>query len=102
MDAYKLLEARLALTDTLAIARHFRLQWEPVPQAWVLLYPEGRVQLNGSAGEIMQRVDGKRSIATIVDELQQAFNEADLRADVLAGLELALARGWLKVTNHAT
>jgi pyrroloquinoline quinone biosynthesis protein D len=38
-----------------AIGRGFRLQWEPAQQAHVLLYPEGMVKLNGSAGEILKR-----------------------------------------------
>ena len=32
------------------VASHFRLQWEEVQKAWVLLYPEGMVKLNSSAG----------------------------------------------------
>ena len=71
------------------LARGLRLQWEEVPQAWVLLFPEGRVTLNGSAAEIMRRVDGQRSIGAITEELQQSFNEPDLAEDVLAAFELA-------------
>ena len=33
----------------------FRLQWEPAQDCHVLLYPEGMVKLNGSAGEIIKR-----------------------------------------------
>ena len=40
----------------------FRLQWEPVQNCHVLLYPEGMVKLNGSAGEIMSRCDGQRML----------------------------------------
>ena len=36
------------------VARHFRLQWEEAQGAWVLLYPEGMVKLNQSAGEILR------------------------------------------------
>jgi pyrroloquinoline quinone biosynthesis protein D len=32
----------------------FRLQWEPAQNAHVLLYPEGMVKLNQSAGEILK------------------------------------------------
>ncbi len=92
----------LELTDTVEISKHFRLQWEDVPKAYVLLYPEGRVQLNGSAGEIIKRVDGKVSIGDIVDELQKTFNEPDLRKDVLTGLEIAYERGWIRVKTSAT
>ena len=44
----------------------FRLQWEPVQNCHVLLYPEGMVKLNDSAGENMKRCDGQRSIDVIV------------------------------------
>ena len=91
----------LELTDTMEIAKHFRLQWEDVPKAYVLLYPEGRVQLNGSAGEIIKRVDGKVTIGNIVEDLQKTFNEPDLRKDVLTGLEIAHERGWIRVKTSA-
>ena len=35
----------------------FRFQWEPAQNAYVLLYPEGMVRLNGSAGAILSEVD---------------------------------------------
>jgi pyrroloquinoline quinone biosynthesis protein D len=34
----------------LELARHYRFQWEPAQNAFVLLYPEGMVKLGGSAG----------------------------------------------------
>ena len=46
------------LQSTPALSAMYRLQWEEVQQAWVLLYPEGMVKLNGSAGEIIKRLDG--------------------------------------------
>jgi pyrroloquinoline quinone biosynthesis protein D len=91
----------LELKDTVEISKHFRLQWEEVPKAYVLLYPEGRVQLNGSAGEIIKRVDGKVTIGNIVEDLQKTFNEPDLRKDVLAGLEIAYGNGWIRVKTGA-
>lgn len=90
-------ERQAQLPDIPRLARGLRLQWEEVPQTWVLLFPEGRVTLNGSAAEIMQRVDGIRSIAAITAELQQAFNENDLAADVLAAFDLAQQQGWVEL-----
>ena len=74
----------------------FRLQWEPVQDCHVLLYPEGMVKLNQSGGEIMKRCDGQRSVASIADELEQAFSTSDLRADVLAFVAMAGKQRWLK------
>ena len=73
----------------------FRLQWEPVQDCHVLLYPEGMVKLNGSAGEIMKRCDGERSVAAIVGELEEAFSTQGLGADVLAFIEMAAKQRWL-------
>lgn len=73
----------------------FRLQWEPVQNCHVLLYPEGMVKLNGSAGEIMKRCDGQRSVSEIVGDLEQAFSVQGLEPDVLAFLELAAKQRWL-------
>ena len=80
-----------------AIAPGMRLQWEPAQAAHVLLYPEGMVQLNGSAGAILARCDGVRTVAEIVADLEQTFGAAGLTADVTAFVELALERRWLEL-----
>lgn len=80
-----------------AIAHGMRLQWEPAQEAHVLLYPEGMVKLNGSAGAILARCDGVRTVAEIVADLERTFGAADLGADVTAFVELALERRWLEL-----
>ncbi len=75
----------------------FRLQYEQAQQSWVLLYPEGMVKLNPSAAEILQRCDGVRDVATITRELEQAFDEADLSADVAAFVRIARDQHWLVI-----
>lgn len=77
------------------IGAGFRLQWEPAQSCHVLLYPEGMVKLNTSAGEIMQRCDGQRSIGEIAAELEQVFQASALEADVLAFAEMARQQRWL-------
>tara|TARA_B100000035_G_scaffold237406_1_gene205640 strand:+ start:824 stop:1081 length:258 start_codon:yes stop_codon:yes gene_type:complete len=71
------------------------LQWEKAQDAYVLLYPEGMVKLNESAGEILSRVDGTKSISCITEELEKKFGVADLLDDVLSFVELANQQGWL-------
>jgi pyrroloquinoline quinone biosynthesis protein D len=78
------------------IGRGFRLQWEPVQDAWVLLYPEGMVKLNQSGGEILKRCDGTRSVAQIISELEQAFNAQGLQGDVVSFMEIAGKQRWLE------
>lgn len=76
----------------------FRLQWEPVQNAYVLLYPEGMVKLNTSAAEILRRCDGSRTIDEIVAELEAAFQRSELKEDVLRFLEGATRQGWVGAT----
>lgn len=80
-----------------AIAHGMRLQWEAAQEAHVLLYPEGMVKLNGSAGAIMSRCDGVRTVAEIVADLERAFGVTGLSGDVAAFVALALDRHWLEL-----
>jgi pyrroloquinoline quinone biosynthesis protein D len=74
----------------------FRLQWEPAQDAHVLLYPEGMVKLNQSAGEILKRCDGTRDIDMLIADLEQAFNTQDLGGEVRLFIAEAEHRGWLE------
>ncbi len=73
----------------------YRFQWEPAQSAHVLLYPEGMVKLSTSAGEILKRVDGERSVALIIADLKLAFGGAPLDDDVRNFLAQAQSNGWL-------
>jgi pyrroloquinoline quinone biosynthesis protein D len=81
------------------LARHYRFQWEPAQNAYVLLYPEGMVKLGGSAGEILKRVDGAAPVSAIVADLERAFPGVDLRRDVTEFLTHAREKGWLSVRS---
>ena len=80
-----------------AIPRGMRLQWEPAQDTHVLLYPEGMVKLNGSAGAIMSRCDGERTLADIVADLERAYGATGLAADVRAFVALAVQKHWLEL-----
>ena len=77
------------------LARLFRLQFESAQNAWVLLYPEGMVQLNPSAAEILRRCDGQRPIDAIVEELQGLFQVEGIGPQVEALLQEGVRRGWI-------
>ena len=62
----------------------------------MLLYPEGMVKLNQSAGEILKRCDGARDVSAIVADLEQAFNASGLEKDVLGFVEVAARQRWLE------
>ena len=85
----------LSLESRPRVSSGFRLQWEPVQNCHVLLYPEGMVKLNQSGGEIMKRCDGARSVAAIAEDLERAFAAPDLGNDVLAFIVVAGQQRWL-------
>jgi pyrroloquinoline quinone biosynthesis protein D len=78
------------------IAPLYRFQWEAAQNAYVLLFPEGMVQLNVAAGEILRRCDGKRSAAEIITDLRSAFQSDAIDADVEAFLRSATSDGWVE------
>lgn len=81
-----------------ALNNHFRFQWEQAQESYVLLYPEGMIQLNGPAGEILSLVDGERSVAAIVAELKGKFGDVDgLENDVMEFLVDAQGQRWIEV-----
>ena len=77
----------------------FRLQWEEVQNCHVLLYPEGMVKLNQSAGEILKRCDGDQDVTAIVANLEQTFKASGLEKEVLAFLDIALQQKWVEMTT---
>lgn len=86
-------------TDIVSIAKPYRLQFEEAQDSWVLLYPEGMVKLNGPAGEILNRCDGEKDIATVISELESAFDQQGLEKDVIGFIEVALDTHWIKLTK---
>ena len=87
-------------TTIYAIALHHRFQWEEAQNCHVILFPEGMVKLNGGAGEVLNLVDGKRTVADIVTELQAKFPDVpDLDKDIIGMLELAIEKAWLRQIN---
>jgi pyrroloquinoline quinone biosynthesis protein D len=87
------------LEACLKVAAFFRLQWEAAQNAWVLLYPEGMVKLNGSAGEILRRLDGEKTVQAVVDDIEKTFSRTDLKTDVLNFLAIASQNGWIALSG---
>jgi pyrroloquinoline quinone biosynthesis protein D len=62
--------------------RMARLQFDPVRQRHVLLYPEGAVLLNDTGAAILELCNGNNTVGQIVDVLRERYG-ADVSADVL-------------------
>jgi pyrroloquinoline quinone biosynthesis protein D len=92
-------ETALSGASRPAVGRGFRLQWEPAQNAHVLLYPEGMIKLNGSAGEILKRCNGAATIADITADLERAFAAGDLSEDVMRFVAMAVEKKWLQILS---
>jgi pyrroloquinoline quinone biosynthesis protein D len=90
----------ISKTSVPTMSRLYRMQWEESQQSHVLLYPEGMVQLNGSAGEILATVDGEKTVADIISALEAKFPEAgDLTDDILEFLGVAHEQQWIQFAD---
>ena len=74
----------MSLEAVPAFNRGFRLRHDDVRNAWVVLAPERLFMLDEPAAEVLKLVDGKRSVAEIVDALatQFAAPRSEIAADV--------------------
>lgn len=83
----------------IVVNNHFQLQFEKAQDCFVLLYPEGMVQLNQSAGEIMNQCDGTKRFNQIVETLEKKFEMSGLEKDVEAFFNEAFERKWVQYVD---
>jgi pyrroloquinoline quinone biosynthesis protein D len=76
----------------------FLFRWEETQDAYVLLYPEGVVKLNDTAGEILKRCDGVHTVGELVDEIAREFasDRQSIERSVHSFLEVSHAKGWIR------
>lgn len=80
------------------IAPVFMFRWEESQQAHVLMYPEGIVKLNATAGEILTRCNGQNTVDDIVLQLSELFSEQPefIEPRVHQFLEVCHGKGWIQ------
>ena len=81
--------------SALKLNRLFRLQWEEAQQSFVLLYPEGMVKLNGPAGEILKRCDGRFTEDELIADLEHTFSQTGIGDEIRHFIGEAKRRNWL-------
>ena len=82
--------------DVYKISSHHRFQWEEAQNCYVILFPEGMVKLNPSAGEILNLVNGKNTVLDVISSLKNKFKDAgDIDKDIISMFEFALEKAWI-------
>ncbi|MBI6924687.1 pyrroloquinoline quinone biosynthesis peptide chaperone PqqD [Pseudomonas putida] len=83
--------------QTFQVHRRVRLRWEPSTGMHVLQCPGMVIELTGSAGWVLELLDGQRSVAVVIERLRQRFPHVrGLEQDVLGFLQLARVRAWVE------
>jgi pyrroloquinoline quinone biosynthesis protein D len=80
---------------SVTLASGHRVQFEPAQAGYVLLYPEGMVELSETAADVLVRCAKPVRIEALLASLAADYDGADLASDVLAFLEEAHDRGWI-------
>ena len=74
----------------------YRLQWEEAQNCHVLLYPEGLVQLSGSAATILELCQEATNLSQVVATLSQRFPDAEgIANDIREFLVEAQTQDWV-------
>ncbi len=76
--------------------RGVRLRWDSVRRQHMLLFPEGALGLNATAGAVLELCDGQRTMGAIITELEERYPGANLRSDVHDLLSRIAERGLLR------
>ncbi|MBF5005164.1 pyrroloquinoline quinone biosynthesis peptide chaperone PqqD [Diaphorobacter caeni] len=76
------------------LSHTLRMQYEPAQSVWMLHLPDGAMQLNDSAAEIMRRCDGRHTVAAIVTELEELFETEGIAPQVQSLIDEGTRRGW--------
>lgn len=83
------------ISKRLSFSSQHRLQWEDAQQKYVILYPEGMVELNQSSAEILKLCDGSRTLPELISALEAQFATTGLTDDITAFVEVAFKNGWI-------
>jgi len=76
----------------LRFAPHAKFRFDEVRQAWIVLAPERLLLPDEQAVEILQMVDGERTVDNIIDDLARRY---EAPRDVIAGDVVKMLRDLL-------
>ncbi len=80
------------------LPRHAKLRFDRTRNCWIVNAPERVFELDSVAGEILQLVDGTRTLTAVIDELAARYDRAprgDIERDVTAMLQNLADKGFV-------
>jgi len=90
---------RLIITEDMVLKfpRHVTFRRDDIRERWVILAPERLLLPDDTAVEILQRIDGVRSVAQVIDLLAVEFNapRPDIAVDVVEMLQDLVDKGMV-------
>ena len=89
--------AELSASSVPSLWKLARLEFDPVRNQRVLLYPEGVVLLNDTGAAILDLVDGRRSVADIAADLKQRYDCGDITGDIVEYLSGLAVQNLVRV-----
>ncbi|MBC6444452.1 MAG: pyrroloquinoline quinone biosynthesis peptide chaperone PqqD [Alphaproteobacteria bacterium GM202ARS2] len=89
--------------DVLSLCSFVRLQYNKPRQQWVIQGPERLLEPDETAVAILQKLDGKKTLETIIDELADVYQAPrdTIARDVCALLQGLLDKGFLQQAGKA-
>ena len=79
------------------LADGFRLYWDEEEGSYVLLYPEAMIVLDEDYSKVLQCCSGTRTIAEIIQEMEQIVPQNNKDQLVHRQLEQAINNGWVTI-----
>ena len=87
-------------TDIVELNPRYLFRWEEPQQAYILLYPEGLIKLNATAGEILGTIAaGQCTVSEIIAQFTVAYQDSDVANDVMEFLETSYDKGWIRIKS---
>ncbi len=64
------------------LPRHAKMRFDKAREKWIINAPERVFELDDTAGEVIQLLNGERSLSNVIDSLCERYNQAP--RDVIA------------------
>ena len=93
--------AELSASSIPSLWKLARLEFDPVRNQRVLLYPEGVVLLNDTGAAILDLVDGRRSVEAIATDLKRRYDCGDITGDIIEYLGGLVVQNLVRVRVEA-